>query len=209
MHAKFYIYPTAYSVTHAMPSCTNTDNSPTNEERHLEASLSPPSPVQVESLYPQCHKWSMPESSPSPTLPKMPIPLPRKKRLQQTLTQISSPGSSLSTSSTTHHFVFCQETQAPSSLPDTFHIPQPQSVSTSCLTASANYSGDYSGDTGDSGVGDIRHKYIPSQEALDRKFTCSVAVEHKVMWTDTLRMVDVGICLGQPFIAFQMVFMYM
>ena len=158
-----------------MLSRINIDNSPTDEERHLEASFSPPPPVRVESLNPQRHDWSTPEASPSPTQSKKPTPLPRKKQLQQTPTQVSSPGSSLSTSSTTHHFVFCQqETQAPSSLTGAFHIPQ--SVSTSCLTASADYSGDYSGGTGDSGVGDIRHKYTPSQEALDRKFSCSVAI---------------------------------
>lgn len=142
------------------------DNSPTDEEKNLEASLSPPLPARLESLNPQRHSQS-PESSPSPTqTPKKPTPLPRKKR---TPTQVSSPGSSLSAASTAHHFVFCQqETRGSTSLGSAFHDFS-QSASTSCLTASADYSGDYSGGTGDSGVGDIRHTYTPSQEALDRK----------------------------------------
>ena len=160
------------TLSHAL---SHADHSPTDEEeRNLEGSFSPPLPVRVESLNSEAqrHYWSTPETSPSPTQPKKPTPLPRKKCLpQQTPSlQVSSPGSSLSTQSSHSHFVFChQETQAPSSLAAVFHIPQ--SASTSCLTASADYSGDYSGGTGDSGVGDIRNKYTPSQEALDRKFT--------------------------------------
>lgn len=72
-------------------------------------------------------------------------------------------------SSVSTEFVFCQQETHPSTaLATVSHIPQ--SVSTSCLKSSADYSGDYSGGTGDSGVGDIRHKYVPSQESLDRKY---------------------------------------
>ena len=117
------------------------------------------------------------EGSPSPSVQrKKPIPLPRKKWPAQ---PESSSGAGVPVSSLTlsphvsTKFVYCQqESQAPASALNTALLHIPHSASTSCLTCSSDYSGDYSGDytgTGDSGVGDVRSKYTPSREALDRK----------------------------------------
>lgn len=119
------------------------------------------------------------EGPPSPSAQrKRPIPLPRKKWPAQPESSgmggvpVSSPSLSLRV---TTKFVYCQQESqlAPASGLSTALLHIPQSASTSCLTCSSDYSGDYSGDytgTGDSGVGDVRSKYTPSQEALDRKF---------------------------------------
>ena len=115
------------------------------------------------------------ESSPSPSAQrKKPIPLPRKKWPPPGSSRSSSPVPS-PRSPVASKFVYCQqETQHPASLLATadFHIPH--SASTSCLTSSADYSGDYSGGTGDSGVGDIKQQYPLSKKSLDGK--CSVYV---------------------------------
>lgn len=107
------------------------------------------------------------EASPSPTTHrKKPIPLPRKRGLlQDSYPQVSSPMSPAPA-----EFVYCrQETQCPSSMLTASALGIPHSASTSCLTYSLEYSGDYSGGTGDSGVGDIRQKYLPAKKSLDGK----------------------------------------
>lgn len=140
---------------------------------------SPPGVVRMETQRNHLHHATGPiiqESSPSPSAQrKKPIPLPRKKWQQPGSSGAGIPVSSPTLSpALSSKFVYCQqESQAPASALNTalLHIPG-QSASTSCLTCSSDYSGDYSGDctgTGDSGVGDIRSKYTPSQEALDRK----------------------------------------
>ena len=105
-------------------------------------------------------------TSPSPTTlqRKKPIPLPRKKCSQMESYRGEVPPA------TPNKLVSChQETHSPFSTVSaaTFHIPQ--SASTSCFTCSSDYSGDYSGGTGDSGVGDVRQQYVPSQKSLDGK----------------------------------------
>ena len=141
---------------------------------------SPPRAVRMETQH-HFHHTTGPtviqEGSPSPSVHrKKPIPLPRKKWPAQ---PESSSGAGVPVSSPTFSprvstkFVYCQqESQAPASALNTALLHIPHSASTSCLTCSSEYSGDYSGDytgTGDSGVGDVRSKYTPSQEALDRK----------------------------------------
>lgn len=153
----------------------DTAYSPTDEERNLEDSFSPSPPLRVQSLYSRPHGLSCTTEAPpsGPMQPKRYAHLPKNKLVQQTPTQLLSPGTSSNRST---RFVFCQqETQAPGLLKNTSASNVSHNASASCLTGSAEYSGDYSGGTGDSGVGDIRHKYTPSQEALDREFTLSLA----------------------------------
>lgn len=137
---------------------------------------SPPRAVRMETQDHLHHVVQ--EGSPSPSAQhKKPIPLPRKKWPPPGSSGAGVPVSSptLSPCMSTK-FLYCQqESQAPASTLNTALLHIPQSASTSCLTCSSDYSGDYSSDytgTGDSGVGDVRSKYTPSREALDRKF-CS------------------------------------
>lgn len=139
---------------------------------------SPPRSVRMETQHNHLHHTGSIIQETSPSLSaqhKKPIPLPRKKWPQPGSSGAGIPVSSptLSPAMSTK-FVYCQrESQAPASALNTALLHMPQSASTSCLTCSSDYSGDHSGDytgTGDSGVGDVRSKYTPSQEALDRKF---------------------------------------
>lgn len=146
-----------HSPTEEMPSATV-----------FNPSLATPA---AETLHCQCQEVSShahgDEGTPSPTIQrKKPIPLPRmKRRLPHDSLQVSSPTSPVPTK-----FIYSQqETQPPSSLVTASALGIPQSASTSCLTCSADYSGDYSGGTGDSGVGDVRH-YVPSKKLLDGNF---------------------------------------
>lgn len=99
----------------------------------------------------------IPETSSSQTRCKKPIPRPRTKLPQPVHCQVSSP-----TSPT--EFVFCHRGTQVATTPAALH----QGASTlHGLTYSSDYSGDYTGGSGDSGVGDISG-HIPSKEALDR-----------------------------------------
>ena len=146
----------------------------TNESETVAA---PTPTARVNSAQRQRHAVAESQESPqSPSsLRKKPIPLPRKKWPPPDSSHASSPmpfpvPSPSPRSPVTRKFVFCQqETQHPphSLSPTTFHIPLSASASCDCLTSSADYSGDYSGGTGDSGVGDVRQKYQLSKKSLD------------------------------------------
>lgn len=155
--------------------------SPTEEvKRVFEGDVSPPASLKEESQAgPMCRQYHSrtahtdDSASPSSTLQRKnykPLPLPRKKRPQA---QSNSQSASAHSLTKPNKFVTChQESQAYSAstlMAASLYLPQ--SASTSCLNCSSDYSGDYSGGTGtgDSGVGDIRREYKPSQKSLDGK----------------------------------------